>query len=512
MLFNSFEFILLFVPVTVAVFYLLGSRLGEEKALFWLVLASLYFYGYWNFSFVALIVFSILFNYTCGYFLASEKLPSALARKNLLIVGIVVNLLLLGYFKYYNFFIDNINTALGLGLDNESILLPLAISFFTFQQIAYLADSYQNQAHEYNFTHYCLFVTFFPQLVAGPIVHHKEMMPQFEKRETFRFDPQNLSVGLTIFIIGLFKKVVIADSLAQYANPVFHAAEAGVALTTIEAWGGALAYTFQLYFDFSGYSDMAIGLARMFGIKLPLNFHSPYKADSIVEFWRRWHITLSRFLRDYLYIPLGGNRKGPLRRYGNLLITMLLGGLWHGAGWTFIVWGGLHGVYLIINHAWLAMKRKLLPQRKKSSPAGRIVGILITFTAVTLAWVFFRAESMGGAFNLLTAMFGGNGTYLPLEAKDLFGASPELFRQLNYFNAEEQLQLLLVALAIVWLLPNTQQFMSRYEPAFHYHHVEKLRLLWRPTAWWSAVFSLVTIVTLYTIMKTGYEEFIYRFF
>ena len=291
----------------------------------WLVLASLFFYGWWNPAYLLLIIGSMLFNYYTGVQLSY--------RQNRLFLGIAIalNLALLGYFKYANFFVENISDLAGLGWNIEHIVLPLAISFFTFQQIAYLVDAYRRETSEYNFLHYALFVSFFPQLISGPIVHHKEMLPQFI-RETARFiEYRHLAIGISVFILGLFKKVVVADSLAPYSIEAFNAVAAGEMLTFFEAWKGALAYTFQLYFDFSGYSDMAIGLAMLFGIRLPLNFDSPYKANSVIEFWQRWHITLSRFLRDYLYIPLGGNRKGQKRRYLNLMITMLLGGLWHGA-------------------------------------------------------------------------------------------------------------------------------------------------------------------------------------
>jgi D-alanyl-lipoteichoic acid acyltransferase DltB (MBOAT superfamily) len=298
MLFNSYIFIFLFLPVTLFGFFYIGVRGNYYFALAWLVGTSLFFYGWWNPAYIFLIVSSVIFNYFLGSLLNNPLLKT---RKIILIFGIFINLFLLGYFKYYNFFILNINNIFSSSLPIETIILPLAISFFTFQQITYLVDAYKGRTSEYDFLHYCLFVTFFPQLIAGPIVHHKEMLPQFTKKIINQLNYENLAVGLTIFVFGLFKKVVIADGIAGYATPVFSAAEAGITLTFFDAWGGALAYTFQLYFDFSGYSDMAIGLARMFGIRLPLNFNSPYKANNIIEFWRRWHMTLSRFLREYLF-------------------------------------------------------------------------------------------------------------------------------------------------------------------------------------------------------------------
>lgn len=265
-----------------------------------------------------------------------------------------------------------------------NIILPIGISFYTFTQIAFLVDTYQEKVNEYRFIHYLLFVTYFPHLIAGPVLHHKEMMPQFADSRIYKFSTTDFAVGLTIFCIGLAKKVLIADNLAPYANPLFSGADAP---SLFIAWGGVLAYTFQLYFDFSAYSDMAIGLSRLFGVKLPLNFNSPYKATNISEFWGRWHMTLSRFLMDYLYIPLGGNRTGIIRRYRNLITVMLLGGLWHGAGWNFVIWGGLHGVYLIIHHGWGKLSELL--NFPVNLVLWRLTATSITFLSVCFAWVFF---------------------------------------------------------------------------------------------------------------------------
>ena len=399
--------------------------------------------------------------------------PPTSRAKTILVAGIAANLGLLGYYKYANFFVDNLNALLGNNLILETIILPLAISFFTFQQIAYLVDAYRGETHEYSFLHYALFVTFFPQLIAGPIVHHHEMLPQFARSTIYRLKAEHLAVGLTIFTLGLFKKVVLADGVAVYATPVFNAAEAGTALTFFEAWGGALAYTFQLYFDFSGYSDMAIGLARMFGIRLPLNFNSPYKATSIIDFWRRWHITLSRFLRDYLYIPLGGSRKGEARRLTNLLITMLLGGLWHGAGWTFVLWGGLHGCYLVVNNIW--RKWRASRGHLHSTPVGRFFAWLLTMLAVIVAWVPFRAEGMGAIQIMLSAMFGLQGISLPTAWNGHLGLFETGIKSVGFiFSGAFNNSLANWNRGIYWLaslfsisifLPNTQQFMYRYRPA-----------------------------------------------
>ena len=318
-------------------------------------------------------------------------------RKSILIFGIVFNLSLLGYFKYTDFLIENFNLAFNSNAELLNLALPLAISFFTFQQIAYLVDSYRQETKEYDFLNYALFVTFFPQLIAGPIVHHKEMMPQFAKTRNKVKNYRNIAMGLFIFSIGLFKKVVIADTFAVWATQGF---DVSTTLNLFEAWATSLSYTFQLYFDFSGYTDMAIGLALLFNIRLPVNFNSPYKATNIQDFWRRWHITLSRFLRDYVYIPLGGNKKGSFRTYNNLMATFVIGGLWHGAGWTFIFWGFLHGLALIIQRLWEKLGFKLWTW----------LAWFITFNFVNIAWVFFRAKEWGDAVKVLRSMFSLDNT------------------------------------------------------------------------------------------------------
>ncbi|HGZ70155.1 MAG TPA: MBOAT family protein [Nitratifractor sp.] len=322
MLFNSVIYIFLFLPFVFVVYFYLNKKHLTTAAKAFLVFASLFFYAWWNVVYLPIILVSLLFNYAVGRTLSENK-KIKLSKKTLLTLGITANLLLLGYFKYADFFISNLSTLLDTKLSLLHLTLPLAISFFTFQQIAYLVDSYRGETKEYDFLNYALFVTFFPQLIAGPIVHHSEMMPQFAKLKNSIFNYSNIALGLFIFTIGLFKKVVIADTFAQLATIGFD--QMG-SLNFYEAWATSLSYTFQLYFDFSGYTDMAIGSALLFNIKLPTNFLSPYKATSIQDFWRRWHITLSRFLKDYIYIPLGGNRKRGLRTYTNLFTTFLLGG------------------------------------------------------------------------------------------------------------------------------------------------------------------------------------------
>jgi alginate O-acetyltransferase complex protein AlgI len=507
MLFNSYGFIFFFMPVVLLGFFRL-ARINHAYAAAWLALASLFFYGYWNPVYVGLLLGSIICNYTLGLWIAKSGVRHDTGRKKqLLILAITANLLLLAYFKYANFFIGSINSLAGTQWSLDEILLPLGISFFTFTQIAYLVDTYQGKVKEYNFIHYTLFVTYFPHLIAGPVLHHKEMMPQFALASTYRFNYENMSVGMTIFFIGLFKKVILADGIAVYVGPVFSAPET---LIFIEAWGGALCYTLQLYFDFSGYSDMAIGLSRMFGVVLPLNFHSPYKSVNIIEFWRRWHMTLSRFLRGYLYFPLGGNRKGKLRRYLNLMATMLLGGLWHGAGWTFIVWGGLHGLYLVINHGWQALRVKLCqdPERPLSLPM-RVISVLLTFLAVVVAWVVFRANNIGAATAMLKAMAGFNGIVLPDTWLPKLGAlghwlaaNGVTFGPANMLIGIDAISWIAALMIIVWFAPNTQQIMAANKPALDMpEHDTTKRFLWRPTALFAALVWLLAFVAIINVSK-----------
>ncbi|QPH90665.1 MBOAT family O-acyltransferase [Campylobacter concisus] len=399
MLFNSYEFIFLFLPFTFFIYFYLNKKRLTEVAKGFLVLSSLFFYSWWNVIYLPLILGSMVFNYCFGVELNKEN--SKISKKFILVLGIAANLMLLGYFKYSDFFISNVNFIFNTQIPHLNLLLPLAISFFTFQQIAYLVDSAMGGGtKQYDFLNYCLFVTFFPQLIAGPIVHHKEMMPRFANVRNKIINYKNIALGLFIFSIGLFKKVVIADSFAVWATNGFDKA---TVLNLFEAWATSLSYTFQLYFDFSGYCDMAIGAALLFNIKLPINFNSPYKALNIQDFWRRWHITLSRFLRDYIYIPLGGNRKGRLRTYANLMATFIIGGIWHGAGWTFVFWGFLHGVALVIHRIWSELGFKM----------NKILAWFITFNFINIVWIFFRAKEWSDALKVLKGMFGLSGIVLP---------------------------------------------------------------------------------------------------
>ncbi len=518
MLFNSYIFIFVFLPIVLLGFHLIGKAGQHRIAISWLVGASLFFYGWWNPAYLGLMLSSIIFNYAVGISLGSK--PSKL----ILIFGIITNLSLIGYYKYANFFIDSLNVVADTNITLNQVILPLAISFFTFQQITYLVDAYRGMTKEYNFLHYCLFVTFFPQLIAGPIVHHKEMLPQFRNDFLYKIKASHLSIGITIFALGLFKKVVFADNIAIYATPVFDAAENGVVLTFVEAWAAGLAYTFQLYFDFSGYSDMAIGLARMFGVLLPVNFYSPYKANNIIEFWRRWHITLSRFLRDYLYIPLGGSRKGNVRRYTNLIITMLLGGLWHGAGWTFVIWGGMHGLYLSINHGWRAVTKLVFKRETKYQLLPKMLGRLITFLAVVVAWVMFRAESLDGALNMYAAMFGSNGISLPIWAEAKLGGLADLLKLIGFTfdggmfknrvfgDVTEGLSLLIIMLVIVWFTPNTYEWLRNDKPAMNIGNFLakkqlKSNIVWKPNVAYTLILSVVILVSIMYIQRES--EFLY---
>ena len=414
MLFNSYIYLLGFLPLVALVYYLLAAReeIFGPAHRWWLVAASIFFYGFWDCRYLSLILGSIGFNYILGRWLARSG--HGRSKTITLVLGVTVNLALLGYFKYANFFADNLEAVLGVSLGLAAIALPLAISFFTFQQIAFLVDSAKGERGECEFADYCLFVSFFPQLIAGPIVHHSEMMPQFEKSGGGA-DWELISKGLFVFSLGLFKKVIIADSLAQWVSPGFAMVEH---LSLIDSWLVTGSYMFQLYFDFSGYSDMAVGSAMMLGIVLPWNFRSPYKARTIQAFWRRWHITLSRFLRDYLFIPLGGSRRVESRVAFNLFLTFLLGGIWHGAGWTFVVWGALHGFACVVHRVW-SRCRFCLPD---------LMAWIVLLVFINITWVFFRAPDLPGAVAMLKAMVGVNGAALPAPLAEIL--------QVDFFRGE----------------------------------------------------------------------------
>jgi D-alanyl-lipoteichoic acid acyltransferase DltB (MBOAT superfamily) len=485
-LFNSAIFVFFYLPI-VWIGYLAAQRLPWARAgIAWLGLASLFFYGWWNPAFVPLLVASILGNYGIGRLLDPAVWNTSQRNRKLLLVGaLAANLTALGYYKYANLLSSSIGALTGVATPVFDVLLPLGISFYTFTQIAYLVDSYSQRKCEKSFAAYLLFVTFFPHLIAGPVLHHSEMMPQFLGGERgLRF--ALVLEGLAFFACGLAKKVLIADSVAPAANRAFMLAESH-SLGMTDSWFGALAYTTQIYFDFSGYSDMAIGLALLFGIRLPLNFNSPYKATSIIDFWRCWHMTLSRFLRDYLYIPLGGSRHGPLRRQINLIITMLLGGLWHGASWTFVVWGGLHGAYLQVNHAWrhLVAKSPRLQRLLARYPrAAALCAWAVTFSAVVVAWVFFRAASFTAAANMLAGMFAGSRT---IDAR-LVDAHTAFY--------------IVFGLALAFLARNSQQLFTGIFPRAFLNH---------PFFQGAPVGALLFLIVSVTIISIswGTNEFIY---
>lgn len=499
MLFNSPVFLFGFLPLTALLCFSIRALMGREASLAFLVLASLFFYGWWNPVYLPLLIGLAVFNFLLARPIMSERLkPGGGWSRALLILGVSVDLGALGYFKYTDFMIGTVNALAHTDYNLQHIVLPLAISFFTFQKIAYLVDASRGKVEPHSFLEYCFFVMFFPQLIAGPIVHHHEIFTQTKTARSFAFDRMNVAIGLTIFFLGLFKKVVLADNVAPTANWVFGMAHQGQEIGFLNAWEGMLAYTFQLYFDFSGYSDMAIGAARIFGIKLPLNFHSPYQAVNIIDFWRRWHMTLSRFLRDYLYISLGGNRKGFFRRYINLFLTMALGGLWHGPAWTFMLWGAAHGSFLIINHTWRAIKKKPINTWWSNG-----IARLITFLAVALAWVLFRAESLEAAGAIYLGLIA-----IPAELP------PEvLVRDLAW---------LAFWMGLVWFWPNTQQIMALVKPAFDYdrHDRNKDPLLlpiestrftrlvtWRPAMMSAIVVGVAASAALLSLQRVS--EFLY---
>ncbi|MDR7335076.1 MBOAT family protein [Roseateles asaccharophilus] len=399
MLFTTPAFVFVFLPLALLGFFLL-CRWSNKAGIAWLLAASLLFYSHWEPRDTLLLCGSILVNFWLGLQISGRSSAS----RAWMIAGVTANLSLLALFKYGDFFTANLNRALGADLPLPGLTLPIGISFFTFTQIAFLVDAYQGKVREAQPLHYGLFVTYFPHLVAGPVLHHSQMMPQFAKPDIGRVQGAHLCAGLAIFAMGLAKKVVLADGISPYADLVFNAADQGAQPSLQECWLAMCAYTLQLYFDFSGYSDMAIGLSWMFNVSLPFNFNSPYRAANISEFWRRWHISLSTFLRDYLYIALGGNRHGPTRRYINLALTMILGGLWHGASWTFVAWGTLHGCYLMVHHGFRHLVGEPVLARLAGWRAWRFSAWLLTLLAVMVAWVLFRATSFAGAATILQGL------------------------------------------------------------------------------------------------------------
>jgi D-alanyl-lipoteichoic acid acyltransferase DltB (MBOAT superfamily) len=510
MLFNSYPFLLVFLPVVLAASYVAGRAGGRNALANVAGFASLVFYGWWDVRFLPLLLASIAINY------AFASAFSRSGRPLLFWSAISINVAALFLFKYAIFFSNEVIGRPGFLFGLETIVLPLGISFFTFHQIAFLCDVRAGTVRVPSFRDYALFVSFFPHLIAGPILRLHEFVPQLGLQR-FRVNADNIAVGLAIFSIGLCKKTLLADRFAIMANDVFAAAERGDPVSVIAAWGGTLAFSLQIYFDFSGYSDMAIGLSRMFGIRLPENFRSPYKATSFIEFWRRWHITLSRFLRDYLYKPLGGNRSGLGRQCANLMIVMILGGIWHGAGWTFMIWGAIHGAGLTLNHLLNRARRALGWGDRVPGFAQAACGWIAVQGFVVIAWVFFRAQSVDGAMHLIAALFGLNNALLvPRELLVLpglagaLGAAAVPMAEIPYFHGWVELAMLAAGLVVVLALPNTAQIMRRYNPVILVDHLPALvrsRLAWRLTPFWAMATACLFVVGFLGMSRVN--EFIY---
>jgi D-alanyl-lipoteichoic acid acyltransferase DltB (MBOAT superfamily) len=543
MLFNSYEFVFLFLPATLAGFFLLG-RTSRAWALGWLIVASLFFYAWWRPLNVLIIAPSILVNFALAHLLLrlrSDQARSRMARL-VLAVGIVFNIAFLGYFKYVNFFSTVINDVAGTHFFLEQVILPLGISFITFQKIAFLIDIHARRIESFTLEDYCLFVLFFPQLIAGPIVHYREMMPQFHKASC-RFDKENIAVGLTLFLMGLFKKVVLADGVAAHVSPIYDAVATGGDASLFPAWMAAIGFTLQMYFDFSGYTDMALGLARCFGVRLPPNFDSPLKASSIIDFWLRWHMTLTRFLTAYLYNPLvlwltrrrlaagksvlGGRDARIGGAYFHLLagptvLTMFVSGLWHGAGYVFILWGLLHGLYLSINHAWRIVGPRLWADKASYNRFMRPVGLALTFPAVAISMILFRSPTVGAASELLQGMLGFNGITLPQQLFERLGPFTAVLKPIvsaSVTSAGSGAEFVatitwIVALLVIALaFPNSLQILSRHEPAIGVKSpAEDLgrwgwALDWRPTLPWAFLMSALAVTSI--IKLGGKSEFLY---
>lgn len=466
MLFNSYIFIFAFLPAAIFLLRYLSVFINKNVIL---TALSLVFYSWWNINNLIVIAISILVNYIFSRaILYYNQIKNNDISFFILIISLCTNIMYIMYYKYFIFLLSIIDEK-SFGFLEQAI--PLGISFFTFTQIAYLVDSYRGKANEKDFIRYILFVTWFPHLLSGPLLHHAEMMPQFKQGQASRqFDTQFVA-GLVVFVLGLAKKILLADSIGSYVWPSnalspFLKAAQGIDIPFFEAWSAALCYTCQLYFDFSAYSDMAAGCSAMFGVKLPSNFYSPYKARNIVEFWRRWHMTLSRFLRDYVYIPLGGNRT---HRLLNVWLTMVVGGIWHGAGWTFILWGALHGCYIVAYRLWQRFSvHPALSLLSNRTPA-KALSVALTFLCVVIGWVIFRADTLAAAGNLLAGMAGLNGFALSLEDQKWFGAGGQVLSMLGISFEARVTQpvgpMLLwsgMLLAIAFCLPNTQQIMARF--------------------------------------------------
>jgi len=516
MLFNSYEFIFVFLPVVVVVFFALGTA-SRAWALRWVIAASLFFYGWWRPLNVLIIAPSVLINFVLARLL--QRLCKQWSRgtaTTVLLLGIAFNVAFLGYFKYSNFFVDAINDAFGTQMFLARIILPLGISFITFQKIAFLIDVQAGRVESFTLQDYCLFVLFFPQLIAGPIVHYREMMPQFH-RVPCRFDKSNVSVGLTLFAFGLFEKVFLADSLAQFVTPIYAQATSGSSIALVPAWIAAVGFTLQIYFDFTGYTNMALGIARLFGVRLPPNFNSPLRASSIIDFWLRWHMTLTRFLSAYIYNPLAlwlTRRRAARGRPGfagqnkslgafvellmfPTLLTMFVSGIWHGAGYTFIVWGMLHGLFLTVNHAWRLLGPKLWRDKSRYERFMQPAGFIITFVCVAASMVIFRSANLKTATHLLQGMLGLHGMAW---GSGIVPRSVVLWIGGSAF--------------IALVCPNTLQILSRYEPALgwkpspHDRAAAAItRIRWEPSLVWAVAVSMFVVIGILNL--GGQSEFLY---
>jgi alginate O-acetyltransferase complex protein AlgI len=540
-LFNSYQFLFAFLPITLVGFFALGT-VSRMWALRWIIFVSLLFYAWWRPLNVLLIAPSILINFALARTLQrlSEDERGRRTSRLVLLLGIAFNIAFLGYFKYIDFGRSTINDIFGTNLVLTHIILPLGVSFITFQKIAFLVDVHAKRVRQFTFQDYALFVLFFPQLIAGPIVHYREMMPQFNGASC-RFNKENFAVGLTLLSFGLFKKVVLADHMATVITPIYNEAASGNEVSLLLAWAAAVGFTLQIYFDFSGYSDMALGLARFFGIRLPQNFYSPLKASSIIDFWLRWHMTLTRFLTAYIYNPLTlwltrqRAAKGGLGLAGSkttigafiyllmfpILLTMFVSGLWHGAAYGFVVWGLLNGFYLATNHAWRLIRPQLWSDRQSYGRFMQPLGRLLTFTSVAVAMVFFRSPTLTSAIDLMKGLIGHNGVALPQAIFDHLGPVAGWLHRGGVASVDSELwsgqeftrmvmwifALMLIALAC----PNTLQILARYEPALGVKPLTSnfagRRIEWNPCLPWAIGMSIVTAIGIFFV--GGESEFLY---
>jgi alginate O-acetyltransferase complex protein AlgI len=540
-LFNSYQFLFAFLPITLVGFFALGT-VSRMWALRWIIFVSLLFYAWWRPLNVLLIAPSILINFALARTLQrlSEDERGRRTSRLVLLLGIAFNIAFLGYFKYIDFGRSTINDIFGTNLVLTHIILPLGISFITFQKIAFLVDVHAKRVRQFTLQDYALFVLFFPQLIAGPIVHYREMMPQFNGASC-RFNKENFAVGLTLLSFGLFKKVVLADHIATVVTPIYNEAASGNEVSLLLAWAAAVGFTLQIYFDFSGYSDMALGLARFFGIRLPQNFYSPLKASSIIDFWLRWHMTLTRFLTAYIYNPLtlwltrqraakgGPGLAGSKTTIGAfiyllmfpILLTMFVSGLWHGAAYGFVVWGLLNGFYLATNHAWRLIRPQLWSDRQSYGRFMQPLGRLLTFTSVAVAMVFFRSPTLTSAIDLMKGLIGHNGVALPQAIFDHLGPVAGWLHRGGIASVDSELwsgqefarmvMWIFASILIALACPNTLQILARYEPALGVKtltcNFAGRRIEWNPCLPWAIGMSIVTAIGIFFV--GGESEFLY---